>query len=231
MFLANVTHDDIISQEDSLEEYLGNLPDWEKKVDNAKNIVLSKLKNAGKKIRKLNTPLIFINSSDEETITNDGDFTSEKSNDDNVERFLFVFELTALASGSLSIKLQGTDDSEDEVWKDVAIKLTDQVGEFHLRISEPFKYYQLILSGAGSRTFKAYLVEDVFYLPVLFKAISLIYLSLQSEPGSNWSDKYHEYNELFNEAFESLVFSYDKSDDDVIDTSEESSHKQITILR
>ena len=229
MFIANITHDDIISQEGSLELYLGDLPDWENKIVNAKNIVLTKIKSAGKKLRLLNKPLYFYDPNEDYLITNTAAFTSETTSEDNVERMRFVIEVTELASGSLSVKVQGSDD--ETTWTNVCVFATDQAGEFSRRISKPFKYYRLVLSATGSRTFTAYMVEDVFFLPVLYKTISMIFLALQSEANSNWSAKYQEYDNLFNEAFESLVFSYDANDDEEITSEEENSSKRITILR
>lgn len=231
MFITHITHDDLIQQEGSLELYLGDLPDWEHKIESAKNIVLAKMKNAGRKIRLLNTPLLFKDSTGLSIITTATAFTSEKSDEDTVERMRFVFELTTHTGNSLSVKVQGTNDSESEVYEDVVVLAVDSVGEYSTRILKPFKYYKLTVSASTTRTFKAYLVEDVFFLPVLFKAIALIYLDLKSEPNSNWEDKYKDYEGLFDDAFESLLFSYDSNEDGSLDTSELSVAKKIKIMR
>lgn len=231
MFICHITHDDLIQQEGSLELYLGDLPNWEHKIETAKNIVLAKIKNSGKKIRLMNKPMLFKNSTGDSIITTATAFTSEKSDEDTVERMRFVIEVTTHTGNSLSVKLEGTDDGSSEVYSTVATIAINQPGEYSVRILKPFKFYRLSVSASTTRTFKAYLMEDVFFLPVLFKAIALIYLDLKNEPNSNWEDKFKDYENLFNEAFESLLFAYDENDDGSIQTTELYTSKTIFISR
>lgn len=232
MYLTEVFHDDIISQEGSLELYLGDLPSWEDKVSQAKLIVASKLKNLGKKIRLLTTPLYFLDSSGNKSIAQTTSFNSEKTSEDTIERSRFIIEVSVFSGIPIKLTIQGTNDDSSESYEDVVMIAINQIGEYTQRVVKPFKYYRLSITATTSITFKAYLVEDSFFLPVLFKAISLIYLELKNESGGGeFENKYKDYDGLFEDAFESLVFSYDGNEDGELQSSEINLPKRIDLKR
>lgn len=231
MRLAYIDHEDLLNQESSLELYLGELSDWQSKINQAELIVTSQIKNSGRKIRLLNTPFYFEDSSGNTKIETAAAFTSEKTDEDSVERGRFVIEVTVHSGSTLSVKVSGTNDDSSEVYETVAQIAVDRVGEYSARIIKPFKFYKLEVSASTTRTFKAFLIEDVFFLPVLFKAIALVYLDLKNEPDSNWESKFKDYEQLYNEAFESLLFSYDTNEDGSLQSNEINVPKRITLLR
>jgi hypothetical protein len=233
MFTATVTHEDIINQEGILDSYLRDLLDWNTKIENAKIFVRQELKNNSKQLKKLCVPLYFKDSNNGTALSSSGSFTSEETEQDIVERLRFVVNVSSLTL-NVTFTLFGSNDlntyeqvslinPNGDVFNNLVFT---ENGEQSLVIQKAYDYYYITVSGTAS--FIAYLVETTFELPVLYKSIVYIYKDLQAEPNSNFDGKAEYYEGLYQEAFNTALYSYDE---DLSGTIEDTEQKQMQVIR
>jgi hypothetical protein len=232
MFTATVTHEDIINQEGVLDSYLREQLDWNTKIENAKVFVRQELKNSSKQLKKLCVPLYFKNEDDETSLSSSGSFESEITSQDLVERLRFCVNASSVTD-NVTFTLYGSNDETTFVQvKGIKpdgtvinnIVLT-QNGEDSFVVQKAYDYYYIWVSGTAS--FEAYMVETTFELPVLYKAIEYIYKDLQGEPGSNFDAKAEFYAGMYNDAFNTALYSYDKDLSGDIEDTEQDNNMQV----
>jgi hypothetical protein len=231
MFTATVTHEDIINQEGVLDSYLREQLDWNTKIENAKVFVRQELKNSSKQLKKLCVPLYFKNEDDETSLTSSGSFQSEITSQDLVERLRFYVNASSVTN-NVTFTLFGSNDGTTFTQvKGIKpgtvidnIVLT-QNGEDSFIVQRSYDYYYITVSGTAS--FEAYMVETIFELPVLFKAIEYIYKDLQAEQGSNFDAKAEFYAGMYNDAFNTALYSYDEDLSGNIEDTEQDNNMQV----
>jgi lysophospholipase L1-like esterase len=231
MFSAIVTHEDIIQQEGVLDSYLREELDWLPKIENAKKFVRQELKNNAKQLKKICVPLYFKDSAGLTTLTE----TSVTTDEDIIERLRLVVNVSSL-TGNVIFTLYGTNDTVFEQVKGLSPDgtvlnnlLFTTNGTDTFIIQKAFKYYYLDVSGTS--TFEAYLVETTFEQPVLFKALEYIYKDLQGEPNSNFEAKSEFYAGLFNDSFQTALYSYDSDLSGTVEETEQNYNQVIRYLR
>jgi hypothetical protein len=215
MMKINVSHNDIIKREPTLERYL--YPDrlnYEQDIEDAIILVKQDVKNTGVDFKKVNVPLLIAEGE------NTG--TSEFSEIDfsNREKVLYkVSDITGIVVFTLY-------NSNDETVQKLAVSENGFYSKVLTETSSKFK-----LSISGTCKYKVEAVEIGFDLLVIYKALEMIYRSLSNESGSNWETKASKYETYYNNSFNAIVYGYDKDGSGTIDKDEITANNTISYYR
>jgi hypothetical protein len=204
--MITVSHTDIINRERTLQNYLyPDRIDYEPEINDAKSLVLQDLFNLGLDITNLNVPLTLAEG------TSSGTYESDESDRDYANRLGLHIEATSVTT---SVVFQVMDVNDNKI---VNVGIYKD-GQYSQIIYSPQKKYKITV--IGDCTFKVYVKELGIDLCTIYKALELIYRSLQNEPGSNWEIKANYYSEMYERSLNKLRYSYDKNEDGEI-TAEE----------
>lgn len=172
----------------------------------ANDVLEMELRNRRLKLKNLETTL---------TLTD-----ATKSNADEVGRTRLVLVVSAV-TGTATFALQGTDDTTSETWTDITVSPTMSVtstGTTYYKFYDTYDYYKL--TKTGTVTYTAFLVERSFELVLAYLTISMIFRSLQALVSDMWEDKAKFYWDLYQDALERAVYSYDANEDGIADEDE-----------
>lgn len=205
--IRDITTADLYALENSLSSFLySDEVDLSSKIDEAKKILIADIKNNGKRIKWLNTPL---------SLEVDG----TKSDEDEIERLRLVITTTSVTDTVTGV-LSGTNDEADETWVEVLSDISiDEVGEYTYIFDKPYKYYKLVLTGTITAT--AELIETSWELPLKYCSLWRIYEALTFLVGDSYESKANMYKELYNLTFNNTIYSYDWDEDGTVDENEQ----------
>lgn len=193
MYKVFITTSNLIAEEPNLLHYLENGSiDLDEIIRVANEYVINDLSNRGIQLKKICTPLYITNGSVVE---------------DKIERKRFVIEVTNISNSTL-VELKGRNkltEPFEVVFNDLSIS---DIGEYSKLITNPYSYYQLNISNVSGLEYKAYLIENVFDLPLIKYALYLAYKRLQVFSGDVYIDKANMYKEEYKMLMESITYSY-----------------------
>lgn len=193
------------------------------------------IKDRGYDLRRIGKRLSLYSST-----TKTADATGTKTDEDYIERLRLTVNVTAKSGTSCYFTLQGTNDDSSETWTTITLdsdstSLTvTATGDTTQTFSTPYRFYRLnfTLDTMTSLTYSAYLVETTFEEPHKLLSLAKIFNSRRYADTSDiYSQKYHEYLELYYKKLDSMRIYSDDDDDDSISSSEKGSVGIITLGR
>ena len=202
MFEYTPTKTDILNIENTLDEFELESTDISNKIEEAKKVLIADLKNHGKQIKRIGVPF---------------GLTSSKSDEDKVERLRYKITITNY-SVTGKVTIQGTNDESNETWNTVKEVDVSADGDLTGLIDNPYLYYKV--SETGTFDSETILVEDVHELPWKYKAIALIFASYSALVDDHWRQKADDYNQMYHEAFQRTLYSYDYDLDGEVENCE-----------
>lgn len=210
MIETGVTTDSLLAYDPSLAKYYPTgYGDFDNQISEALRIIISKLMQNKKDIKKYCTPLelspsVTINANTETTTVSD-----------DIRRMLWKVNVTTFA-GVLSFTLKGCD-TESGTYETVGVLTFTATGSKYLIFTTPYKYYKIVPSVTTSITYKSDLIESSFYHSHLYMSLMLAYkISVKAE-GDRFDYKTKDMQEMFNNDWNTMLATYDEDDSKTID--------------
>ena len=208
MFESQLVSSDLVQSEKVLNELkFESQSNFDSVIAESKRELIERLKSKGLILKRLCTHL---------TIPNDGTASAE----DVIERQRIVITTTA-HTGAVTFTLKGcnTLDGAYTTATTISVASADDDGVFTDSFTDySYKYYKLTAS--GTVTFTAYLVEVSFELAHKYLTLYKIFFAMAMSD-SMYATKAELYQQMYDNAFQTAVYSYDKDDSGSIDENEQ----------
>jgi hypothetical protein len=133
--------------------------------------------------------------------------TGSKSDEDVIERRIWVVETTAVGATE-TFTLQGTNDESSETYTTITTLEFTTATESTTLFDDTYKFYRVNYSGT-SATYSSKLVEESFHLAHIYKSLELVYSQLNARRDDNWELKMIQYRELYDKMMTNIIYSYD----------------------
>ena len=211
--------------------------DYAEQIDEAFHIVQTDLNNKEVNVRLLMTPFDLLSSSltsafvttlaATTSLTGDGVQAGDEG-DRNYKRL--VFNATVI-TGTWSLQLQGSQDNS--TYEDAGASLTaTSIGDQSTIFSNQYKYFRYLLNEdvAGSLSFNAYLVEDVWDRLIIYKAFELIFSDFRKQQNDTWDLLVQAYQRKYDNELSAIKYLYDADDSGAIDDGEKADNKYYLTL-
>lgn len=210
----------------------GGETDFSKFKAGAETKVCLDLKNKGYDLRKLQTPLMLINS----TL-----FSSKTTEtvEDKTNRLRFVYELvldvpelTPEVPEQTSIILQGANTSSGgTVWTDIInIDTTTSITSSSV-FTDAYKYYRLKYESTGNASSNIFLIETNYDILFIYKWLELIMMNGSKQQNDKYWLKMLYFKENYDAQLNSMVISIDENEDGEIESSERVTTNTVEYVR
>ena len=219
MIQTYLEHRDIIVEQPSLADRLhptqSNFLDV---ISKSYTEMLLDIKNKNYDMRKLGTPLQIYN----DTATTSG--YSDVSIEDYVNMSTLVLDVSAIGvTANYTITLLGCDTTDGTFVEITKIHL-DSVGVYKAVFFDYYKFYKVQHDGNSvtpfSITYKALLIENIYFYLHLYKTLNNIYSTLGRDVDDYWESKSIQYLDKYNTLLNNGIFYVDVDDDKVISEDE-----------
>lgn len=211
MIESHISSTDLTNNEPKLSDFLTSAQ-LTQVVKDAKDLLLHRLENRlpnkGYDLRRLCKRLNLT--------------VATTSSEDTIGRRRLVLQLSSAAANTF--KLEGSNDESTftEIFSSTVLSLstttsfTKVIGVDDSNVGV-FKYYKLTQVTGSTSLSLAYLVETTFELPHLYLALSMAFKKLQFLRNDAYEQQAGYYEELFNQAWDNMKYSFDSDDDDDLD--------------
>jgi len=220
MIQTYLEHRDIIVEQPSLADRLHPTQnDFSDTISKSYTEMLLDIKNKNYDIRKLGTPISIYNG----TATVSG--YSDVSIEDFVNMSTLVLDVSNITiATNYTITLFGCDEA-DGTFTEITKLHLDSVGVYKTVFFDYYKFYKIHHSGNSvtpfSITYKALLIENIYFYLHLYKTLNNIYSTLGRDIDDYWESKSLQYLNKYTTLLDNGIFYVDADDDKII--SEEDS--------
>lgn len=194
--------------------YPGDKTNYDEQIAEAEYLIMQMLRNNKKDLRKYTTPLELQSS-----VAKTSSFTGSKSDEDIVNRLMFVLVSTALG-GTETFTIEGTNDDSSETWVTLVNIEQTSTATGNQIFNTPYKYYRVTYSGTTA-TYSAYLIETSFFFAHLYKSLELIYRFLMSTSEDRFESLANYYEDKFQNMMDTMLATYDEDLSGVIESTEQ----------
>jgi hypothetical protein len=220
MIQTYLEHSDIIVEQPSLADRLHSTQsNFSDTISKSYTEMILDIKNKNYDMRKLGNQISIYNG----TATTSG--YSDVSIEDFVNMSTLVLDVSDISiTDNYTITLYGCDESDGTFTEITKIHL-DSVGTYKMTFFDYYKFYKVHHSGNSvtpfSITYKAMLIENIYFYLHLYKTLNNIYSTLGRDVDDYWESKSMQYLDKYSTLLNNGIFYIDADDDKVI--SEEDS--------
>lgn len=214
MIETGVSNDTIISYDPALADYYPKTKSsFSDQIDEAMRMIVSKLMQNRKDVKKYCTPLVL---TEEVTISTNTETTPVY---DEIRRMIWKLRVSTYA-GVLSFTLKGCD-TETGTYETIGALTFTSATTKYLVFNTPYKYYKIVPSVTSTIKYNSDLIEASFYHAHLYLSLMLAYKTAVKQEGDRFDYKSKNMEEMFNNEWNTMLATYDDDESGTIDNQNE----------